>query len=210
MNVLIIEDHPFFAASTARVVLRALPNATVRKTSLLSRGMELIRSEEVRLIISDLTLPDSDPHRTFETISSFAEKSKIIFLSGLTEEYMVVSQIQNEGFRFLSKTAEPPELIRLIGRMFPLVGSFAVPPNEFQSSISFGDNKPLTLQQVAVMELMLQGHSVKTIAADLKRSPDTIKSHVKEAFARLGAHTRAQAVANFIIAKESSESVYDL
>lgn len=58
MNVLIIDDHPFCAATTARVISTALPNAVVKKTATLSKGIEALRSNDFSLIVADLTLAD--------------------------------------------------------------------------------------------------------------------------------------------------------
>ena len=53
----------------------------------------------------------------------------------------------------------------------------------------------LSTRQQAVLRLIGQGHSNKQIARNLNLAPETVKSHVKHIFAKLGTQTRAQAVA---------------
>lgn len=52
----------------------------------------------------------------------------------------------------------------------------------------------LTPHQVVVLRLLSFGRSYKEVAAWLNVSPDTVKSHVRALYRRLGVHTGAHAV----------------
>jgi LuxR family maltose regulon positive regulatory protein len=54
---------------------------------------------------------------------------------------------------------------------------------------------PLSAREGAILELIGQGLSNKEIARNLAIAPETVKSHVKHIFTKLGAEKRAQAVA---------------
>jgi DNA-binding CsgD family transcriptional regulator len=53
----------------------------------------------------------------------------------------------------------------------------------------------LTDREWEVVSLVALGSTTRRIATDLSLSPDTIRSHVRNAMAKTGAHTRAQLVA---------------
>lgn len=53
----------------------------------------------------------------------------------------------------------------------------------------------LSARECAVLALIAQGQSNKCVARTLSITPETVKSHVKRAFEKLGARTRAEAVA---------------
>ena len=55
---------------------------------------------------------------------------------------------------------------------------------------------PLSAREGAILKLIGQGLSNKEIARNLAIGPETVKSHVKHIFAKLGAEKRAQAVAH--------------
>jgi PAS domain S-box-containing protein len=57
------------------------------------------------------------------------------------------------------------------------------------------EQAPLTAREHEVIALVAAGLQGGEIAARLRVSPETIKSHVQNAMAKLGAHTRAHAVA---------------
>ena len=52
-----------------------------------------------------------------------------------------------------------------------------------------------TPREIEILQLVAEGCSTGTIAASLFISPETVKSHVANAMARLGASSRAHAVA---------------
>jgi PAS domain S-box-containing protein len=54
---------------------------------------------------------------------------------------------------------------------------------------------PLTEREREVVTLIALGRETARIAAELHISPETVRTHVRNAMARLGAHTRAQLVA---------------
>jgi LuxR family maltose regulon positive regulatory protein len=54
---------------------------------------------------------------------------------------------------------------------------------------------PLSTREGAILKLIGQGLSNKEIARNLAITPETVKSHVKHIFTKLGAEKRAQAVA---------------
>jgi PAS domain S-box-containing protein len=60
---------------------------------------------------------------------------------------------------------------------------------------SRGADSKLTAREREVVRLVALGSTTRQVAADLSLSPDTIRSHVRNAMAKTGAHTRAQLVA---------------
>jgi DNA-binding CsgD family transcriptional regulator len=62
-------------------------------------------------------------------------------------------------------------------------------------SASNGHASRLTDREREVVSLVALGSTTRRIATDLCLSPDTIRSHVRNAMAKTGAHTRAQLVA---------------
>jgi DNA-binding CsgD family transcriptional regulator len=55
--------------------------------------------------------------------------------------------------------------------------------------------KRLTERELDVLELVAEGYSTAEIARALWITEDTVRTHIKRMLARLGASTRAQAVA---------------
>ena len=58
-----------------------------------------------------------------------------------------------------------------------------------------GASSKLTEREREVVRLVALGSTTRQMAADLHLSPDTVRSHVRNSMAKIGAHTRAQLVA---------------
>jgi PAS domain S-box-containing protein len=54
----------------------------------------------------------------------------------------------------------------------------------------------LTRRQLEVLQLVASGRSTAEIAAELHLAPQTVRNHVRDMLAQLGAHNRVEAVAN--------------
>ncbi|HEY4451421.1 MAG TPA: helix-turn-helix transcriptional regulator [Solirubrobacteraceae bacterium] len=61
-----------------------------------------------------------------------------------------------------------------------------------------GAESKLTVREREVVRLVALGSTTRQVAVDLCLSPDTIRSHVRNAMAKTGAHTRAQLVAQVL------------
>jgi PAS domain S-box-containing protein len=80
----------------------------------------------------------------------------------------------------------------------------AAPPGEASNGGShtrrpgtsgLSQGKGLTPRELEIVERVALGRSTPQIAADLNLSPATVRSHVRNAMVKTGAHTRAQLVA---------------
>jgi LuxR family maltose regulon positive regulatory protein len=90
------------------------------------------------------------------------------------------------------KTAKYRELVPyvsgLAGLRRPTDGSSA------GASAKFTGAEPLTEREDAILRLIAEGLSNKAMARELAIAPETVKSHVKHIFTKLGVEKRAQAV----------------
>jgi PAS domain S-box-containing protein len=91
-------------------------------------------------------------------------------------------------FLALSVKAEPngAELIR--SRTNPALGLI-------EAAATLRPDRPLTRRELEVVGLLALGYDSGRIAADLVLSPETVRSHVRNAMTKMQARTRAQLVA---------------
>jgi len=73
-------------------------------------------------------------------------------------------------------------------------GSWPAPTAARQSSPR-SSTRPLTPREREVVTLIAMGRETAQIAQELHVSPETVRTHVRNAMTKLGAHTRAQLVA---------------
>ena len=75
-------------------------------------------------------------------------------------------------------------------------------------SARLADQLPLRSREREVVTLIALGLDTAEIAERLYISPSTVRTHVRNAMARLGAHTRAQLVAKVLCAEQAMHPVH--
>lgn len=107
----------------------------------------------------------------------------------IPERHLASAAMQAGACAFVSRTAGPDELRRAVDAAVAQE-SFVdpnVPPK--------GSRGKLTRRQREILQLLADGESTTVAARELDLSEETVKTHTKNALARLGARNRTHAVA---------------
>jgi DNA-binding NarL/FixJ family response regulator len=113
----------------------------------------------------------------------------IVAYGELPERHLASEALQAGASAYVSRTAGP-EALRLAVDAAAAQERFvdpAVPPK--------GSRGKLTRRQREILQLLANGESTTVAARELDLSEETVKTHTKNALARLGARNRTHAVA---------------
>lgn len=105
------------------------------------------------------------------------------------DRHVASTALQAGACAFVSRTAGPAELRRAVDAAIAQENFLdpGVPPK--------GSRGKLTRRQRQILQLLANGESTTVAARELDLSEETIKTHMKNALARLGARNRSHAVA---------------
>jgi two-component system nitrate/nitrite response regulator NarL len=154
-------------------------------------ALEAARSGRPGLALVDVCLPDTSGFEVCRELrDEFGDDLPIVFVSDeRTEPFDRAAGLLVGGDDYLVKPFDPDELLararRLISRSRRGRASWPSGPRE----------AALTEREREVLQLLVEGLHAKEIARDLVISPKTVASHVQHVLAKLGAHSRAEAVA---------------
>ncbi len=112
VTVLMIEDDPMYA----HVIRRYLQDPSVRglavkRADRLARGLEILSSDHVDLVLLDLSLPDSDGYDTFHNLRQAAPEVPVIVLTGFEDDEMAQRAVRHGAQDFLAKADMSPSLL---------------------------------------------------------------------------------------------------
>ena len=217
MTILVCDDHPLVRSAMAMTVEAACPGRRV----LTARDFEeawAVASDEagLQLCLIDLHMPGAGPIEGLLELKRRAPEARVIVVTGSDDdrELMAVLGLGVDGF--LSKTAEtavfsaaislvlaggqylPPRLLALTRQAAPQVvptpGMLPDPePGPLAAGGVAGPYGRLSERQMQVLREMADGKANKEIARHLGVSPATIKTHVAQVIALLGAANRTEA-----------------
>ncbi len=199
LTTIILEDHPMFAAGLKDLAEHLLPGGKVVCTNNLQATLSLMDEFNPLLIIADLNVSDAKGISILESISDKSGDAIVVGFTGdenflnaynsqLTQEFLILSKV--EPFECVVST-----LSRTL-RQSEFLNSEVSPQLDFQQLNKFAEGE-LTPKQKEVLKLMGLGLSNKEIARKMAVSPETIKTHAKDLFGRLGVKNRTQAASVF-------------
>ena len=113
----------------------------------------------------------------------------VVALGDLPHRHLATSALQAGASAFVSKTAPPDHLLDALDAALESESYVdpAVPAR--------GSRGKLTRRQREILQLLANGESTTIAAGELDLSEETVKTHMKNIFGRLGARNRAHAVA---------------
>lgn len=199
-SCLICDDHPLVLSGLVAMVASRWPDAGIEVAGDFPAAWAAAGAGP-DLCLIDLEMPGAAPQQGVAGVLAVMQASRIIVVTGSHDDSLMLTLIADGIAGFVPKTATPAvmlaaiELVLAGGRYLPprlaafcggTVSSAARPPAETGRA-------GLTPRQVEVAGLVATGLSNKDIARRLAVSPATVKSHVAQVIAILGAGNRTDA-----------------
>lgn len=184
-RVLVVDDHPLYRDALAEALQRQHPGLQVEVAGSLAQ----VRNGSpgrlpCAMWVADQHLPDGQGLELL--LECPWPETACVLVSGLGETALA-ARARRLGLRaFLPKTMSPARMLMALTGV--LEGRIWFDATE-------GVAPSLTERQIAVLQRAARGHSNREIGLALNVSERTIKDHMTLIFQRLGAATRAEAVA---------------
>lgn len=190
-TVLVCDDSPLAREGLRRAVA-GLPG--VDRVLVAGSGEECLArfgTEQPDLVLVDVRMPGIGGVETARRILSSGPQTAVIMMT-MAEDVDGVARAVNAGARgYLVKDASREELIAVVTQA--LHDAAAQVPRPRQASER--GLPPLTERELQVLRGMGRGRSNSEIGKELYLSEDTVKTHARRLFRKLGAADRAHAVA---------------
>jgi DNA-binding NarL/FixJ family response regulator len=155
-------------------------------------ALELAFRLRPALVLLEVNLPGVSGYEVCRELrESFGEDIAIIFISGYrTEAYDRVAGLLLGADDYIVKPFDANELL---ARVRAALRRLQFEPNG--SDLAEPAGSSLTTREREILRLLARGLSQAEIAARLVISPKTVAGHIQRVLAKLGLHSRAQAVA---------------
>jgi DNA-binding NarL/FixJ family response regulator len=191
IRILIIEGE-----TLVRVGVRTILNAQadfeiVGEAETSEQGFEVFRQTRPDVTLMSLRLAENCAVDEIEKFLEYAPKAKIIVLASHAGDSEISRSLQKGAFGYVLKNVSESDLVKAIRAV--AAGRKFIPPNVAEIlSQNFGQES-LTPSETKILQEIVAGKSNKEIAYDLKVSENTVKTHVKNVFDKLGVSDRTTA-----------------
>ncbi len=201
ISVYLVDDHTVVRQSV-RVMLEAEPDLVVVGEAGEGRaGVRGIAATRPAVAIVDLKMPGLPGLATIPEILAAAPHTGIIVFTMYDNASYVHEAMQAGASGYVLKSASKEELVRAVRAVHAGAGFLQAEVTKpllrrlAADARSAGSAATLSLREIEVVELLAQGKSNKAIGQLLTISEETVKTHLKRLYEKLGAADRAQAVA---------------
>ena len=193
IKVLLADDH-----SLVRLGLSALlaKQADMKLVGEAVNGEEAVRMDaELKpdVIILDLMMPMVDGVTATRRIRDQHAEARILILTSFGTSSDVSRAIEAGACGAILKDAPNQDLLAAIRTV--ATGGTSFSDDIVQNITRDPTPRELTARQAEILRSVTNGLTNKTIAQQLKISPESVKQHLNAIFQKLGATTRAEAVA---------------
>lgn len=204
-TVLLADDHGAIRAGL-RIMLEAHGITVVGEAAdgdIAVRNAAALRPD---VVLMDLRMPGRDGVSATREIVERG-LGDVLVLTSFDEDELVLGAIRAGAVGFLLKTVDAPALVQAVrsvaageGALDPrvtrralaaVVQGVAAPP----PTASTAERTDLTVREREVLDGILQGWSNAQLAARLRISVPTVKTHVSNVLTKLGARSRSHAAA---------------
>jgi DNA-binding NarL/FixJ family response regulator len=194
-TIVVADDHPAMLAAVSEILERHGFEVVGRAMDG-QQAVDLIESTKPQVALVDVRMPHlSGIEVAVRTIASSPDTS-IIFYTAYGDRALLSEALDVGARGFVLKEAPLSDLVRAVQTV--IAGEAYVDPvlAGFLVSGEVAAQLPtLTQREREVLRLLADGHANEEIGNQLHISPETVRTHVRKAMAKLDAETRTQAVA---------------
>jgi DNA-binding NarL/FixJ family response regulator len=201
LRILLVDDHNLFRKGLASLIANRDDMEVVGEAIDGQAAIELTRTVLPDLILMDVHMPGCDGIEATKMIKKEMPHVKIVMLSAFDGDDDLFASIKNGADGYLLKNIDPTRLFTCLEgiRQGDALISGALAErilHEFRSEMQpehpSEAHETLTVREIEIMELLVEGESNKEIANALHIAENTVKFHLRNIMEKLHLQNRLQ------------------
>jgi DNA-binding NarL/FixJ family response regulator len=192
IRVMVVDDHPLMREGIAAVIGGQADLVLVGEASDGHEAVEAYLRLRPDVVLMDLRMPGMDGIEAITAIRAQAPQARIIVLTTYRGDVQVVRALSAGASGYLLKSLLRRELLDTIRDVH--AGARRVPPEIAAGIAEHLSDESLSGRELEVLQCVAAGNANKLVAAELGISEETVKAHMKNILAKLGARDRTHAV----------------
>ena len=193
---MVVDDHAAVREGVKLILSRDRDIAVIGESGSGTGAVEMTGRRRPDVVVMDVRMEGMDGFEATRRITAEYPDTAVILYTAHGERGLLAEGLDCGARGYVLKDAPPDDIVRAVKRVAdggayvdPTLASELVSPKATQKLPA------LSGREREILALLADGNSNPEIAAQLFISPETVRTHVRNAMAKLEADTRTQAVA---------------
>ena len=192
IRVLVADDHPVVRAGLGAVIAEQDDLELVAEAENGANAVALFRDHRPDVALMDLRMPVMDGVEAIRTITTEFPDARILALTTYEGDADIRRALEAGASGYLLKDMLLTVVLTAVRAVHR--GERVIPIPVAARLAEFPERSDLTDREAEVLQLVARGLSNKEVARAIGRTDETVKIHLKNAFAKLAVTDRTEAV----------------
>jgi DNA-binding NarL/FixJ family response regulator len=202
IRVMVVDDHTIVREGVKALIELQEDIEVVAEANSSIECLDEIDKVLPDVILMDLKMPGIDGIEATRLIKEKYPQTKVILLTNYDDDEYVIESIKAGADGYVLKDVKKGDLLKIIRgvlRNFAFIDPTVTRKlfHSIQYSSTIDETKMtrpvLSQRELQILTHLVEGNSNKDIAHSVNLSPDTVKTHLKNIYQKLGVNNRSQA-----------------
>ncbi|HEY0505769.1 MAG TPA: response regulator transcription factor [Lysobacter sp.] len=192
LRILTVDDHPLIRMGIRALIEAQADMELVGEAVGAASGLALYEQLRPDVTLLDLQMPDMNGLDALERMHAAWPEGKVLILTTYRGDVNARRAFTKGASGYLLKSTLGTELADAIRTV--AAGKRSISPDVAMDLAVHAGGEALTGRELAILHSAAAGHENKKIASHLGISTETVKSHLRHIFGKLGARNRTDAL----------------
>lgn len=198
VGVLVVDDHEMFSDSVRLALSQEQGLQVVGTATSLAAARAAVATLRPDVVLLDHRLPDGKGAEAITELKALHPEAKVVILTAAADDGVLVAATEAGCAGLLLKTSSLDELVSAV--RVAAAGEILVSPALLGRLLGRLHRErdtaesTLTAREQEILEYVAQGLTNSAIAERLTISVNTVRNHVQNILAKLGAHSKLEAL----------------
>ena len=193
---MVVDDHAAIREGVKMILARDREISVIGECASGDAAVTMADKRRPDVVLMDVRMRGMDGFEATRRITATHPDMAVILYTAHAERGLLAEGLDCGARGYVLKDAPPDDIVRAVKRVAE-GGAYVDPTlaSELVSPKATERIPALSTREREILGLLANGHSNPEIAARLFISPETVRTHVRNAMSKLEADTRTQAVA---------------